>query len=58
VAMGRCERSTKLLEDTTLVSCVFGILVDRAVLVEVTLAASKILDLGSKFSLGLALHVA
>jgi hypothetical protein len=56
--MGCCERSTKLLEDTTLASCVFGILVDRAGLVEVTPAASKILDLGSKFSLDLALHVA
>jgi hypothetical protein len=56
--MGRSERSTKLLEDTTLASRVFGILVDRAGLVEVTPAASTILDLGSRFDLDLALNVA
>jgi hypothetical protein len=56
--MGRSERLTKLLEDTTLTSCVFGILVDRAGFVEVTPAASTILCLGSRFDLDLALHVA
>jgi hypothetical protein len=56
--MGRSERSTKLLEDTALASRVFGILMDRAGFVEVTLAASTILGLGSRFNLDLALHVA
>jgi hypothetical protein len=40
--MGRSERLTKLLEDTTLVHRVFGILVDRAWFVEVARAASMI----------------
>jgi hypothetical protein len=40
--MGRGERLTKLLEDTTLVHRVFGILVDRAWFVEVARAASMI----------------
>jgi hypothetical protein len=56
--MGRSERSTKLLEDTALASCVFGILVDRAGLVEVTPAASTILGLGPRFDLDLVLQVA
>jgi hypothetical protein len=56
--MGRSERSTKLLEDTTLASRVFGILVDRAGFIEVILAASTIFGLGSRFDLDLALHVA
>jgi hypothetical protein len=56
--MGRSERLTKLLEDMTLASCVFGILMDRVGFVEVTLAASTILGLGSRFDLDLALHVA
>jgi hypothetical protein len=57
-AMGRSERSTKLLEDTALASHVLGILVDRAGFVEVTPATSTILDLESRFDLDLALHVA
>jgi hypothetical protein len=40
--MSRGERSTKLLEDTALVRCVFRILVDKAGLVEVVPAASTI----------------
>jgi hypothetical protein len=57
-AMGRSERSTKLLEDMALARYVFGILVDRAGFVEVTPATSTILGLGSRFDLDLALHVA
>jgi hypothetical protein len=57
-AIGRSERSTKLLEDTALARRVFGILVDRAGFIEVTHAASTILGLGSRFDLDLALHVA
>jgi hypothetical protein len=56
-AMSRGERSTKLLEDTTLARCVFRILVDRVGLVEVVPAASTILCMGSRFDLDLALHV-
>jgi hypothetical protein len=56
--MGRSERLTKLLEDMALASRVFGILMVRAGLVEVTPAASTILGLGSRFDLDLALHVA
>jgi hypothetical protein len=55
--MSRSKRSTKLLEDTALARHVFRILVDRARFVEVALAASTILGLGSKFDLDLALHV-
>jgi hypothetical protein len=47
----------KLLEDTALARHVFRILVDRAGFVKVSLAASTILGLGSKFDLDLALHV-
>jgi hypothetical protein len=57
-AMGRSERSTKILEDTALARRVFGILVDRAGFVEVAPAASTILCLGFRFDLNLALHVA
>jgi hypothetical protein len=56
--MARSERSTKPLEDTALASCVFGILMDRAGFVEVTIAASTTFDFGSRFDLDLALHVA
>jgi hypothetical protein len=56
--MGRSKRSSKLLEDTALASSVFGILVDRAGLVEVTPVASTIWGPGSRFYLDLALHVA
>jgi hypothetical protein len=56
-AMGRCDRSTKLLEDTALASHVFGILVDRVGFVELTHAASVISVLESRFDLDLALHV-
>jgi hypothetical protein len=57
-AVGRSKRSTKLLEDTALVRCVFGLLMDWAGFVEMTPAASTILGLGSRFDLDLALHVA
>jgi hypothetical protein len=56
--MGSSERLTKLLEDTAVARCVFGILVDRAGFVEVTLAASTIMGLRSRFDLNLVLHVA
>jgi hypothetical protein len=55
--MSRQKRSTKLLEDTALARRVFRILVDRAGFIEVTLATSIILGLGSRFNLDLALHV-
>jgi hypothetical protein len=48
----------KLLEDTTLVSHVLGILVDKAGFVEMAPAVSMIWCLGSKFDLDLVLHVA
>jgi hypothetical protein len=57
-AVGRSERSTKLLEDTTLARCVFGLLVDRAGFIEVIPAASTILRVESRFDLDLAFHVA
>jgi hypothetical protein len=57
VAMSRCKRSTKLLEDMALARRVFSILMDRTGFFEVTPAASTILSLGSKFDLDLALHV-
>jgi hypothetical protein len=57
-AMGRSERSTKLLEGTALARRVFGILVDRAGFVEVAPAASTSWGLGSRFDLDLVLHVA
>jgi hypothetical protein len=57
-AVGRSKRSAKLLEDTELARCVFGLLMDRAGFVEMTPAASTILGLGSSFNLDLALHVA
>jgi hypothetical protein len=49
---------SKLLEDTTLASSVFGILVDRAEFIEVTPAGFTIWCLGSIFDLDLALHIA
>jgi hypothetical protein len=56
--VGRSKRSSKLLEDTALVSRVLGILMDRAGFVEVTSAASTIWCLWSRFDLDLAIHVA
>jgi hypothetical protein len=56
--MGRSKRPTKLLEDTALARRVFGLLVDRAGLIEVIPATSAILRFGSIFDLDLALHVA
>jgi hypothetical protein len=50
--------STKHLEDTALACGVFGVIVDRAGLVEVIPAASMILRVESRFDLDLALHVA
>jgi hypothetical protein len=58
VVMSRGERSTKLLEHTALASRVFGVLVDRARVVEVTSAVPTMWGLGSRFDLDLALHVA
>jgi hypothetical protein len=58
VAVGRSERSAKLLEDTTLACSVFGLLVDRAGFIEVIPAASTILRVESRFDQDLAFHVA
>jgi hypothetical protein len=58
VAVGCSKRSAKLLEDTALACDVFGVLVDRAGLVEVIPAASTILRVESRFDLDLALHIA
>jgi hypothetical protein len=55
--VGRGKRSAKFLEDTALACGVFGVLVDRAGLVEVISAASTILRVESRFDLDLALHV-
>jgi hypothetical protein len=38
--MSRDERSVKLLEDTALTSRVFGVLVDRAGIIEMTFVVS------------------
>jgi hypothetical protein len=57
-AVGRGKGSAKLLEDTALACCVFGVLMDRAGLVEVIPAASTIFRVESRFDLDLALHVA
>jgi hypothetical protein len=54
----RDERSSKLLENTTLASRVFGVLVDGAGVVKVTPVLSTIWRLGSRFDLDLVLHVA
>jgi hypothetical protein len=40
--IGRSKRSSKLLEDTALARCVFGVLVDRTGFVEVPPAVSMI----------------
>jgi hypothetical protein len=56
--VGRSKRSAKLREDTTLACGVFGVLMDRAGLVEVIPAASTILGVESRFDLDLAFHVA
>jgi hypothetical protein len=52
------ERSKKLFEHTTLVSRVFGVLVDRERVIDMTSADSTMYDLGSRFDLDLILHVA
>jgi hypothetical protein len=52
------ERSSKLLEYTALASRVFGALVDRTRVIEVTPAVSAVWSLWSRFDLDLALHVA
>jgi hypothetical protein len=57
-AVGRSKRSAKLLEDSTLACGVTGLLVDRVGFVEVTLAASTILRVESRFNLDLIFHVA
>jgi hypothetical protein len=49
--MDREERLSELLEYTTLASHVFGVLVDRARIVEVTLVVSTICNLWSRFDL-------
>jgi hypothetical protein len=56
--MSRRERSSKLLEDTTMARHVFGLLMDRVGFIEVIPAASMILDIESRFDLDIALHVA
>jgi hypothetical protein len=57
-AVSRSKRSAKLFEDTALACGVFGVLVDRAWLVEVIPATSMILRVESRFDLDLAFHVA
>jgi hypothetical protein len=57
-AVSRGEGSTKLLEDTALACGVLGLLLNRVGFVEVILAVSTILGLGSRFNLDLALHEA
>jgi hypothetical protein len=57
-AVGRSERSAKLLEDTALACGVIGLLMDRAGFIEVIPAASTILRVESRFDLDLAFHVA
>jgi hypothetical protein len=54
--MSRVERSAKLLVLTALASCVFGVLVDRTRIIEVTPAVPMMWGLG--FDLDLVLHVA
>jgi hypothetical protein len=56
-AVGHSERLMKLLEDTTLVCSVFGLLVNMARFIEVIPAASTILRIESRFDLNLAFHV-
>jgi hypothetical protein len=56
--MSRVERSAKLLVLTALASCVFGVLVDRTRIIEVTPAVPMMWGLGSRFDLDLVLHVA
>jgi hypothetical protein len=56
--VSRGEGSTKLLEDTALACGVLGLLLNRVGFVEVILAVSTILGLGSRFNLDLALHEA
>jgi hypothetical protein len=46
--VGRGKRSAKFLEDTTLVCGVFGVLVDRAGVVEVIAVVSTILRIESR----------
>jgi hypothetical protein len=59
LAAMRCEeRSAKLLMHTALASCVFGVLVGGARVVEVTPAVPTMWGLGSIFDLDLTLHVA
>jgi hypothetical protein len=57
-AMGCGERSMKLLEHTTLASCVFRVLVYGARVIEVAPVVSMIWCLRFRFDLDLALHVA
>jgi hypothetical protein len=56
--VSRGKRSAKLFEDTALACGVLGVFVDRTGLIEVTVAASTILMVESRFDLDLALHVA
>jgi hypothetical protein len=57
-AVSRGVRAAKLLEDTALECGVLGLLLNRAGFVEVVLAASTILGLGSRFDLDLTFRVA
>jgi hypothetical protein len=57
-AMGHEERSSKLLGHTALASRVFGVLVDRTRVVNVTPVVSTVWSFWSRFNLDLVLHVA
>jgi hypothetical protein len=57
-AVGRGKMLAKLLEDMALACGVFGVLVDRAGLIEVIPVASTILRVESRYDLDLAFHVA
>jgi hypothetical protein len=56
--MSHGERSSKLSENATLASRLFGVLVDGAGVVRMTIAIPTIWCLGSRFDLDLAVHVA
>jgi hypothetical protein len=56
--MSHDERSMKLLEQKASTSRVFGVLVDRGRVIEMTSAVSTMWDLGSRFDLDFPLHVA
>jgi hypothetical protein len=55
--MSRKERSSELFEHSALASHVFGVLMNRARVVEVIPVVSTVWSLSSRFNLDLALHV-